>query len=425
MGEGCRIANSAIAEEFILDSGSSLDMGARFIHSFLGSCSNVSCCEIVSSFIYPCHQQHHNNSFLIASVVMGQSNIAAGATLGSNHNSRANDCEMWAGRGFWPGLCASVKHNSKFASYSLLSKSDFPYELNIDLPFALINNNAHEDCLEILPAYWWLYNMYSLFRNNFKFKDRSAGLDSMKGVELDFMAPDTAEEILYAIFFIEEKLKSKKSKNKSPHIMISPDGIENSKRKVKILYPDKAKAAYIEMLAFYCGNVIFDFIKKSQDNINLLFKTNYSADREKEWINVCGRLLPKKSIENAKNSVTGKSENFIESWEEMHDYFNEEFELYESRKLLHALSIAMMLYNKKKPDEKLLSDLKKDYDKLIKKIEQEIIKSRKKDYDDPIRKTLFSNIGEMENVLGPLEKDKIVRDSLRAILCSVYRHTAT
>ena len=46
---------------------------------------------------------------------MGQSNIAAGATIGSNHNSRSADGEIIAGRGFWPGLCVSLKHNSKFS----------------------------------------------------------------------------------------------------------------------------------------------------------------------------------------------------------------------------------------------------------------------------------------------------------------------
>ncbi|MCL2792332.1 MAG: DUF4954 family protein [Spirochaetaceae bacterium] len=423
VGEGCRITNSSIAEDFILDAGSSLDMGARFLHSFLGSSSNVSCCEVIGSFIYPCHQQHHNSSFLIASVVMGQSNIAAGVTLGSNHNSRANDCEMWAGRGFWPALCASVKFNSKFASYCLLSKSDFPYELNINLPFALVNNNVYENCLEILPAYWWLHNMYSLFRNYFKFRDRSSGLDSMKGVELDFMAPDTAEEILLAISYIEEKQKNIvcKSNSKTAYIKIPSDGIENSKREIKILYPDESKAAYMEMLLFYCGSVIFEFIEKSQDNIHLLFKTNYSHEREKEWVNACGRLLPKKSIADAEKAVMGKSEKVIESWEEMHDYFNEEFELYESRKLFHALSVAMMLYKKEKLDEKFLANLKTDYEKLLKKIEREIIKSRKKDYDDPMRKALFANIEEMENVLGSLEKDPLpgkFRKKFLSLSCS-------
>ncbi len=407
-GEGCKITNSSIAEDFIIDPGSSLDMGARFIHSFLGSCSNISCCEIISSFIYPCHQQHHNNSFLIASLVMGQSNIAAGATLGSNHNGRMNDCEMWAGRGFWPGLCSSVKFNSRFASYCLLTKSDFPYELNIKMPFALVNNNIYENCLEILPAYWWLYNMYALFRNYFKFRDRSAKLGSMKGVELDFMAPDTAEEILSAVSFIEKKQKiNKQKKKKDSYIKISAESIENSKREVRILYPDKAKAAYMEMLVFYCSTVIFEFIEKSPGNLQLLLKSNCPHEREKEWINACGRLLPAKVIMEAEKAVMGKLEKAIESWEEMHDYFNEQFELYESQKLFHAVSVAMMLYKEEKPSKKLFDKLKTDYEKLLKKIEKEIINSRSKDYNDPIRKTFFSNPDDMENVLGALEKDPL------------------
>jgi len=81
---------------------SNLKYGARLINSFLGDNSTISCCEVLNNLIFPAHEQHHNNSFLIASVIMGQSNIAAGATIGSNHNSRANDNEIQAGRGFWP-----------------------------------------------------------------------------------------------------------------------------------------------------------------------------------------------------------------------------------------------------------------------------------------------------------------------------------
>ena len=45
--------------------------------------------------------------------------MAAGATVGSNHNSRGNDGEIVAGRGFWPGLSSTLKHNCRFASYIL------------------------------------------------------------------------------------------------------------------------------------------------------------------------------------------------------------------------------------------------------------------------------------------------------------------
>ena len=104
-----------------MGNNSNLKYGARLIHSILGDNSTISCCEVLNNLVFPGHEQHHNNSFLIASLVMGQSNMAAGATVGSNHNSRGNDGEIIAGRGFWPGLSSTLKHNSRFASYTLIT----------------------------------------------------------------------------------------------------------------------------------------------------------------------------------------------------------------------------------------------------------------------------------------------------------------
>ena len=137
IGEGCEMVNGIIglgckafygvkAIRFIMASHSQLKYGARLLNSYLGNNSTISCCEVLNSLIFPSHEQHHNNSFLCAATVMGQSNMAAGATIGSNHNSRSPDGEIIAGRGFWPGLCVSLKHNSKFASFNLLAKRDYP-----------------------------------------------------------------------------------------------------------------------------------------------------------------------------------------------------------------------------------------------------------------------------------------------------------
>ncbi|NLE38167.1 MAG: DUF4954 family protein, partial [Pirellulaceae bacterium] len=162
VGFGCHVFYGCKAVRFILGNNSNLKYGARLIHSFLGDNSTVSCCEILNSLIFPSHEQHHNNSFLTAALVKGQSNLAAGATVGSNHNSRSNDGEIEAGRGFWPGLCTTLKHSSRFASFTLLTKGDYPAELNIPLPFSLLNDDRTNGCLAVMPAYWWMYNMYAL-----------------------------------------------------------------------------------------------------------------------------------------------------------------------------------------------------------------------------------------------------------------------
>jgi hypothetical protein len=169
MGYGSRAFYGVKAVRFVMGENTTLKYGARLINSFLGDNSTISCCEVLNSLIFPAHEQHHNNSFLVAATVMGQSNIAAGATIGSNHNSRGADGEIVAGRGFWPALSLSLKHNSMFASFCLVAKGSYAYELNIPFPFALVSQSESDNCLHIMPAYWWLYNMYALARNAWKY----------------------------------------------------------------------------------------------------------------------------------------------------------------------------------------------------------------------------------------------------------------
>nr|MDQ6901580.1 DUF4954 family protein [Bacteroidota bacterium] len=206
IGYGCRLFYGVKAVRFVMASHSQLKYGARLLNSYLGNNSTISCCEVLNSLIFPGHEQHHNNSFLCASLIMGQSNIAAGATIGSNHNSRSADGEIIAGRGFWPGLCVSLKHNSKFASFTILSKADFPYELNISLPFCLVSNDVSNDKLVIMPAYWFMYNMYALARNTWKIEDRDKRTEKIQTIENNYLAPDTINEIFDALELLS-KLK--------------------------------------------------------------------------------------------------------------------------------------------------------------------------------------------------------------------------
>src|SRR4051812_43493997 len=199
IGYGCRIFYGVKAVRFVLSSHSQLKYGARLINSYLGNNSTISCCEVLNSLIFPSHEQHHNNSFLCAALVLGQSNMAAGATIGSNHNSRSADGELIAGRGFWPGLCVSLKHNSRFASFTMLAKGDYPAELNISFPFSLVSNDVSADRLVIMPGYWLMYNMYALARNAWKHVDRDRRIDKVQHIEYDFLAPDSINEILHSL----------------------------------------------------------------------------------------------------------------------------------------------------------------------------------------------------------------------------------
>ena len=204
LGHGCHVFYGCKAVRFVMCDNSSLKYGARLIHSVLGENSTVSCCEILNNLIFPSHEQHHNTSFLIASLIKGQSNLAAGATVGSNHNSRAADGEIEAGRGFWPGLCTSVKHSSRFASFCLLAKSDYKHELNIRFPFCLVDSNETEGKLVLAPGWWWYSNTYALMRNEKKFKERDKRLDQSIRFIYSPFAPDSMSEIFEGLAILEE-----------------------------------------------------------------------------------------------------------------------------------------------------------------------------------------------------------------------------
>ncbi|HEY8688638.1 MAG TPA: DUF4954 family protein, partial [Chitinophagaceae bacterium] len=244
IGYGCRIFYGVKAVRFVMASHSQLKYGARLINSYLGNNSTISCCEVLNSLIFPAHEQHHNNSFLCASTVMGQSNIAAGATIGSNHNSRSADGELVAGRGFWPSLCVSLKHNSKFATFTILAKADYPAELNITIPFCLVSNDVANDKLIVMPGYWFMYNMYALSRNTWKYTDRDRRTEKVQTIEYDYLAPDTINEIFDAI-----KMMSKLSPDKDGCYYI--DEFENSNRKVQISKVREAMTLFADLIIYY------------------------------------------------------------------------------------------------------------------------------------------------------------------------------
>ncbi len=200
LGYGSRVFYQAIAVRFVIGRNCQVKYGARVLNSVLGDNSTISCCEVLNNLIFPFHEQHHNSSFLIATTIMGQSNIAAGATIGSNHNSRSPDGEIFAKRGFWPGLCSDFKHNSRFASFVLVSKGSYQYELDIVYPFSLVSPpHSETQTIQIIPAWMFMYDMFAITRNGGKFKKRDKRKTKIQNIEFDPLAPDTMQEILFAL----------------------------------------------------------------------------------------------------------------------------------------------------------------------------------------------------------------------------------
>ncbi|MBK7434650.1 MAG: DUF4954 family protein [Chitinophagaceae bacterium] len=408
VGYGCRIFYGVKAVRFVMSSHSQLKYGARLINSFLGNNSTISCCEVLNSLIFPSHEQHHNNSFLCASTVMGQSNMAAGATIGSNHNSRAADGEIVAGRGFWPGLCVSLKHNSKFASFCIIAKGDFPAELNIPVPFSLVSNDVAGNKLVVIPGYWFLYNLYALTRNARKYLDRDRRTEKIQHIEYHFLAPDTINEIFFALNILEKLELDKEGK-------ASVTGWENTKRKTELLKVPQAILVFKEMIRYYGTMELLNHFQANRFlHFEELKKTLSAKIQRSDWLNIGGQLIQRTEVEKLKRNIkSGK----VKSWEDLHNFYRQEGQTYATDKLNHAYTSLLEILNitPRQFTPALFKQLLKQAVDTKEWICKGIFDSRAKDYGNPFRKMVYDTNEEMNKVIGRLEDNSFIQDQLKEL----------
>ena len=405
VGYGCRIFYGVKAVRFVMSSHSQLKYGARLINSYLGNNSTISCCEVLNSLIFPAHEQHHNNSFLCAAVVMGQSNIAAGATIGSNHNSRAADGEIIAGRGFWPGLCVSLKHNSKFASFTIIAKGDFPAELNIQIPFCLVRNDVANDKLIVIPGYWFMYNMYALARNEWKYISRDRRTEKIQLIEYNFLAPDTINELFDSLTLLA---KLKPGSEGAAEIT----GWENTKRKTELHKIPQAILIFKELIQYYGSMELLNHLQYNKFADFNAFKKSLSAKVQRsEWLNIGGQMIQKTEIENLKRNIrSGK----VKSWNELHDFYRQQGAAYSADRLNHGYTSLLEILNitPKQFTPILLKQLLLQALGTKEWMCKGIYDSRAKDYSNPFRKMVYDTNEEMNKVLGRLEDNSFIQQQL-------------
>lgn len=394
IGLGCHVERGPVLRNTLLGENVHIEDCARINDSVVGDNSTIARCEVGNSIIFPAHEQHHNNSFLIAACVMGQSNLAAGATIGSNHNGRTADGELRAGRGFWPGLCSSFKHPSYFASYCLAAKGDYPNELNITLPFALINNNAAKNQLEVMPAYWWLYNMYALHRNEKKFANRDRRCVAAQHIEFSPLAPDTAEEIMCARELLrhwtEQAYIANVSNRDAAHIEVTANAMEHGKRKVVVLKAAKAYQAYEDMLYYYIGSVL---AAESRD----LPSDTLAGTREMVWANLGGQLVAQTDLDAMIKEIEQGS---VASWQEVNERLDSLWSDYHARKREHAYRLLCRLGGTKTVTPELWQRALARYDAACRYVAEQVSATRGKDDANPFRRMMYDSDAEMTAVLG-------------------------
>ena len=453
MGFGSRVFYQAVAVRFVIGRNCQLKYGARLLNSVLGDNSTVSCCELLNNLIFPFHEQHHNSSFLIASTLQGQSNIASAATIGSNHNSRSPDGEMIAGRGFWPGLCCDFKYDSKFASFVLVAKGSYKNELNITYPFSLVAASPEDGTVHIIPGYWFLYNMFAIERNRFKFASRDKRIVKVQHIETDPFAPDTMQEALCALDRIieltyrylildEDSCKKMTVYNAEPDVIseyrtkalsvsadeglsVAKDFLHHAQYSQFLLSDDRCQKkygaviykplqgyrAYRRVLKYFAADALITWC--SFNGKESLAEEDLSSLEEIplfiQWVNAGGQIIPEQKVQELFTLI---KENQINSWKEVHAFYDECQKLYIDYKARYALYIFERLYSRplREFTSEIFSDITRDVAFVSFEMLESSISSREKDYTDFFRSITFRNKEEVEAVLGTLSENSFLRE---------------
>ncbi len=429
VGYGCHVFYGSKAVRFIMGNNSNLKYGARLIHSVLGDNSTVSCCEVLNNLVFPYHEQHHNNSFLIATMIMGQSNMAAGATVGSNHNSRGNDGEIIAARGFWPGLSSTLKHNSRFASFTLITKGNYPNEMNIPLPFSLVIRNSQHGQLEVMPAYYWMYNMYALERNSWKYKTRDKRKHIEQYIITDYLAPDTIQEIIESLSLLElwtgkaiyahlgedlpsdyEEIKRRGKKyltEKSSivkNLQVFGENMEKTKNKVVIIKVAEAYKAYNQMLLFYGVKTIAEYLENNEINF-ATFATTKTKDTLLHWHNVGGQLILEEKLTKLRKEITCDT---FSTWKQVHDEYKNLWLEYPKDNAHMALHVLKLICETEVIEANLWEALIDEAIQTRHYIEEQLYITKIKDYKNNYRSCTYRNSEEQKAVLGTIEENPFI-----------------
>jgi NDP-sugar pyrophosphorylase family protein len=431
VGHGNRIFYEAKAIRFVTGRNVQLKYGARLLNSVIGDNSTVSCCELLNNLIFPFHEQHHNNSFLIASTIMGQSNIAAGATIGSNHNSRAPDGEIVARRGFWPGLCTSFKHNCRFASFTLAAMGSYSHELDIRYPFSMIFLDTQDEAVHIMPAYWFVHNMYAMARNTWKFGKRDTRTVKEQHIELEYLAPDTVQEMLSAMSRLEalaarasgsdaglndaelcERGRVILSGGQADELTLhDPDAMKRYGGLIE--KPARGWKQYRDFCVYFGVKTLIDFFEVDATTPLDSFVTMASElsrrKNSERWVNCGGQIIAEADLDALRaDIVSGK----LGSWEAVHTRYDELWAGYRKGKARYALfalerALAMKVGSMGMEGwRSLLSSAKATFTSVC----DSAWSSRRKDYEDPFRKMMYESDEEMIAVLGRIEDNSFLND---------------
>jgi hypothetical protein len=259
-----------------------------------------------------------------------------------------------------------------------------------------------------MPGYWFMYNMYALERNAWKFENRDKRTEKIQKIEYNYLAPDTINELFDAIEILS---KLKIDKNGNAQIR----GVENSKRKTEVIKIKQSIDLFKRLISYYGTVQLINHLNAQKFSSFDEFKKSIPVKISRnKWKNIGGQLIPASHVEKLKNNIkSGK----INSWKELHYFYRQNDEDYEKNKLVHAYT--SLLENENITSKQFTPDYFKE---LLQRsvatktwASKAIYESRAKDYSNPFRKMIYENSDEMNTIMGKLEDNQFIQDQFKEL----------
>ncbi len=181
---GVHVTGNGIVRGSALLEHSAVDEHASVVSSVIGPNTTIAKGEVTSSLVGPFVGFHHQSLLISAYWPEGKGNVAYGAMVGSNHNGRAPDQEIWPGEGCFFGLGTAIRFPTDFSQspYSVISMGVSTLPQKVRFPFSLITVPAEpldesqvqvpRAYNELIPAWGLFANAYGLVRTELKFAKR-------------------------------------------------------------------------------------------------------------------------------------------------------------------------------------------------------------------------------------------------------------
>jgi hypothetical protein len=272
-----------------------------------------------------------------------------------------------------------------------------------------------------MPAYFWMYNLYALERNSWKALNRDKRKERLQRIEINYLAPDTAEEILSALEQMEGWMKAaginsadikasdiktaagNGEEDEDPEYAIPQSdeeipapGLERHNRGAVLLKPRRAYLAYREMLYFYAMKTTIAYLEsRPRLSFGDFLSEVSGTDRVKEWVNLGGQIVPAFRLDKLRGDIREKR---INDWQSIHGSYGKFAACYPLDAARHAWAVLNGISACKDAEafrEQLTAAVE-----IQRRVTGQIYRSRAKDFHDPFRSVTYRNAEEMKEVAG-------------------------